>query len=130
MTEVLKPEITDINKPYWDALMDKRLTFQSCGCGHAWLPARLACPKCLGRSWTWKEAGGTGRIKSWVVYHVAYHEAFRHKVPYNVAIVELDEGPRLFTNILADNATLAAEARVRLAVQIESGVALACFEPL
>ena len=37
---------------------------------------------------------------SWVIYHHAYHEAFKDRLPYNVALVELDEGPRLITNIV------------------------------
>lgn len=122
------PEIDGINKPYWDALAAGRLTFQQCSCGHRWLPPRAACPQCLRRHWSWQAAAGTGRIKSWVVYHVAYHEAFRDKLPYNVAIVELDEGPRLITNIVADNAALRAEARVRLSVSQEDGFALARFD--
>ena len=64
---------------------------------------------------------------SWVVYHHAYHEAFRNRLPYNVALVELDEGPRLITNIVNPDAGIKAERLVKLQIEDEHGVALARF---
>ena len=64
---------------------------------------------------------------SWVIYHHAYHEAFKAKLPYNVALVELDEGPRLITNIVNPEAGLKAERKVELKIEDEHGVALARF---
>lgn len=86
---------------YWAAIGQGRLTFQRCAaCGEAWLPPRSECPRCWAAEWRWEEAGGAGRVVSWVVYHVAFHEGFRDRLPYNVAVVELAEGPRLVTNII------------------------------
>ena len=64
---------------------------------------------------------------SWVVYHTAYQPAFESRLPYNVALVELSEGPRLLTNIVADNDALTADAPVALKVEWEGDVALARF---
>lgn len=95
------PEAGPLLAEHRAALAGGRLTFQRCGaCGNAWLPPRDACPGCLSPEWRWEEAGGTGRLVSWVVYHRAYHPAFADRVPYNVALVELDEGPRLITNVI------------------------------
>ena len=105
--------LDDIDAAYWAALAEGRLTLQRCACGLCWMPPRAACPTCLGSHWTWETAHGGGHLKSWVIYHVAFHDAFRDRLPYNVALVELDEGVRLITNIVADNALLRAEARVR-----------------
>lgn len=55
------------------------------------------------------------RLHSWVVYHVAFHPDFRERLPYNVALVELDEGPRLITNIIDDSELLQPDARVTFA---------------
>jgi uncharacterized OB-fold protein len=126
----LVPEIDTVNKPYWDGLAEGKLRYQSCGCGHRWLPARLCCPSCLSPDWRWVPASGRGRILSWVVYHVAYHESLMDKLPYNVAIVELEEGPRLLTNILADNDALVAEAPVQLVVDMAAPVKLPLFQPV
>lgn len=127
MTDYLKPEINAINAPYWQALEDGYLQYQVCDHGHAWLPPRNACPVCLNRNPTWKRARGTGRIYSFVIYRVAYHESFKERLPYNVTIVELDEGPRLVTNILAAPEELTVGAAVKLQIDRSTGTALACF---
>ncbi len=125
--EFPKPEITDASRPYWDALREGRLLFQRCRCGNAWLPARSECPACLAPDPAWEQASGRGSLVSWVVYHTAYHPAFASRVPYNVALVQLREGPRLLTNIVAPNDTLAGDAPVVLAVEWEGETALARF---
>lgn len=121
------PVPTALSKPYWQALSEGRLVFQRCSCGHAWLPARRHCPACLGSDLQWEQASGKGRLLSWVVYHTSYHEAFASRLPYNVAIVELDEGPRLITNMIDACDQLRGDAPVQLVVQHEDGVALARF---
>ena len=122
------PEPTPLSQPYWDALRQGRLTFQRCRkCGHAWLPPRAECPECLAAEWDWTQASGQGRVISWVIYHHAYHDAFKDRLPYNVALVELDEGPRVITNIVNPHAGIAAEKPVTLKIEDEHGVALARF---
>jgi len=122
------PEPTPLSQPYWDALKQGRLTFQHCRtCNNAWLPPRAECPECLTNEWDWTAASGRGRVVSWVIYHHAYHEAFRDRLPYNVALVELDEGPRLITNIVNPEMGIAAERPVILKIEDEHGVALARF---
>lgn len=122
-----KPEATELSRPYWDALREGRLMIQRCGCGHAWLPARAACPSCLAPEPRWVSASGRGTLVSWVVYHVAYHPAYESRLPYNVALVALDEGPRLLTNIVDGHAALTPDAPVELAVEWEGDTALARF---
>lgn len=103
-----------IHEAYAAALGEGRLLLQRCACGRCFVPARTFCPGCLGTRWTWQAALGEGRLESWVVYHIALDPAFRDRLPYNVALVELDEGVRLITNIVGDDALLRADARVRL----------------
>lgn len=86
---------------YWSALAEGRLTFQRCGlCDNAWLPPRTECPRCWSPEYRWEQAGGAGHVVSWVVYHVAFDKRFQDRLPYNVAVVELAEGPRLVTNLI------------------------------
>jgi uncharacterized OB-fold protein len=125
--ELPTPEITELNRPYWEALAQGHLMFQRCAAGHAWLPARAHCPHCLRDAAGWTRASGRGRLVSWVVYHTAYHPAFADRLPYNVALVELDEGPRLITNMVDPEDALAGDAPVVLQVDRENGVALARF---
>ena len=124
-------DVSPVNKPYWEGLSNGELLYQHCSrCGNNWLPAREHCPHCLGANHNWQRSTGHGHIVSWVVYHVAYHESFKDKLPYNVAIVELEEGPRLLTNIVTPSPAtdLCIGADVRLRVEYEDGQALARFE--
>ena len=131
MSELPLPEITPLNAPYWRGLDEGELRFQACSCGARWLPARPECPNCLrGDGWRWERSAGRGRLYSWVVYHAAYHPAFAERLPYNVAIVELDEGPRLITNIDAPPGDLRAHMTVRLVAARENGFAIARFRPV
>ncbi|MCR5876788.1 OB-fold domain-containing protein [Phenylobacterium sp. J426] len=130
VNELPRPDITELNAPYWTALGEGRLVFQACACGRRWLPPRRECPACLrDDQWAWQEASGRGTLVSWVVYHAAYHPAFAARTPYNVAIVALEEGPRLIANIDVRNEDLRGDMPVRLAVAEDNGVALARFRP-
>jgi uncharacterized protein len=85
---------------FWKAVETGQLTFQRCeDCGRAWLPERQVCPNCWSPRSKRERSSGQGRVVSWVVYHIAYHEAFKNRLPYNVAVVELTEGPRMVTNL-------------------------------
>ncbi len=123
-----EPDITDLNRPHWDGLKDGVLKFQRCGaCGHAWLPTREDCPSCLHHGAEWEAASGKGRLISWVVYHVSFNKAFKDRLPYNVSVVELAEGPRVITNIVNPEHGLKGDAPVELVIEQEDGVALARF---
>ncbi len=125
--EMPAPEVTELSRPYWDALREGHLVFQRCNCGNAWLPARRHCPVCLAPDPRWERASGKGILLSWVVYHIAYHPAFEDRLPYNVALVQLAEGPRLLTNIIDGHEPLTGDAAVELAIQWEDNTALARF---
>ena len=119
------PQPDQASAEYWRALDEGRLLFQRCDdCGEAWLPARAECPHCLGRRKRWETASGKARLVSWVVYHHGYHDYFAARLPYNVAVVELAEGPRLISNVVAAQRHLRIDMPLRLTIQREAGVAL------
>jgi uncharacterized OB-fold protein len=112
------------------ALSDGRFTFQRCTrCENAWLPPRDHCPGCLSGEWEWTEASGRARVISWVVYHRAYHPAFADRLPYNVVVAELDEGPRMITNVVEIEGAegLDIDVPLTLVVQSEGEVPVARF---
>ncbi len=87
--------------PYWKAAREHRLEIQRCdACGRYWFPPSQSCPHCQSANFTWTPVSGRGKVFSFVTYHRVYHPAFAKEVPYVVALVELDEGPRLLTNIV------------------------------
>ena len=128
----LAPERDAINTPYWDNLAQGRLTYQCCNaCHKAWLPPRSECPGCLSDDWAWKDASGRAKLISWVVYHIAHHKAFENRLPYNVAVVELSEGPRLISNVVGieDQEGLVIDQPLQLRIETEGGVGLPRFVP-
>lgn len=124
------PEPSEHVASHRAALADGRLTFQRCArCGNAWLPPRDFCPGCLSGEWGWQDASGRARVVSWVVYHRAYHPAFADRIPYNVVVAELEEGPRVITNVVGIESAegLDIDVPLRLAIESEGDVPVARF---
>ncbi|HEY2255964.1 MAG TPA: Zn-ribbon domain-containing OB-fold protein [Variovorax sp.] len=95
------PTLTHENRPFWDACRAGHLSLQQCAsCAHLRYPISPFCPRCLSGEFAWSKVSGRGTVFSYVVFHRAYHPGFQADVPYNVALVQLEEGPRLYTNIV------------------------------
>jgi uncharacterized OB-fold protein len=94
--------IVDVrSKPWWEAVKRHELLIQSCeDCGHLTFPPAPSCPSCRRTALRWIPASGFGKIWSWTVFHKVYFPGFKSEIPYAVAIVELDEGPRMWTQIV------------------------------
>jgi uncharacterized protein len=87
--------------PYWQAARQKRLDLPRCNaCGKFWFPPSRSCPHCLATEFAWTPVSGVGKVFSFVTFHRVYHPAFAQEVPYVVALIELEEGPRLLSNIV------------------------------
>jgi uncharacterized protein len=134
MAQYLKPlpTITPLNQPYWEGLKRHELRMQRCdGCGKVFYPPAPLCPHCWSRKCTWTRLSGRGRVSSWVVFHQAYFKGFEGEIPYNVAEVELDEGPRLMTNLVGvANDDIRAAMRVEIAYDdVTEELTLAKFRP-
>lgn len=88
-------------KPFWDGLKEHRLRIQKCRqCGQFRFPPRVICPHCMSLESQWVEVKGMGTVYSFTIVHHAYTPAYESEIPYVVAIVELEEGIRLITNII------------------------------
>lgn len=95
------PTLTDENRGFWTALKEHELRLQRCAaCEHLRYPVNPYCPRCLETEHTWDAVSGRGEVFSYIVFHQVYNKAFAEDVPYNVALVQLDEGPRMFSNIV------------------------------
>lgn len=95
------PQINADNKPFWDGCKQHRLRFQKCtNCAHVRWPPSIICPECHSSETKWIVAGGKGKVYSFAVYHHAFHKTFENDIPYVVAIVSLDEGPHILSNII------------------------------
>ncbi len=128
----IKPVVSDINRPFWDACRDKRLMVQRCtGCGELRYPAAPVCPQCLGTGYEWQELSGRGEVFSFIVIHRGYHPWWAARVPYNVALIELEEGVRMFSNVIGvANDALAVGQKVKVAFeQRDDDLFVPVFEP-
>ncbi|MDH3235631.1 MAG: Zn-ribbon domain-containing OB-fold protein [Alphaproteobacteria bacterium] len=95
------PRVTPDNKPFFDGLRAGALRLPRCAaCDRFYFPPGPVCPFCFSEMLEWSATSGRGTVSSWVVVHKAWFPAFQDDVPYNVVQVELEEGPRLTSNIV------------------------------
>jgi uncharacterized OB-fold protein len=103
MSEYIKPlpRPTATSRPFWDAAKRHQLQLQRCGgCSSFIYYPRDRCPNCLSERLEWTPVSGRGKLYSYTVVRRASTRSFSDK-PYVLAIVELDEGVRMTTNIEA-----------------------------
>lgn len=95
------PVIDDDNRAFWESCARGALSLQRCAaCGRFRYPISRTCPRCAEPAFEWRPVSGRGRVFSYVVFHQVYHRAFAAAVPYNVALVQLEEGPFMFSNVV------------------------------
>lgn len=115
---------------YWRSALEGRLEIQHCrSCArHQFYPRRF-CTRCLSDQIEWVQASGRGRIYTYTVCHVAAHPAFESRVPYAIAMIELDEGVRMLAGIVdSDLGRLAVGAPVQVCFErISDEIALPMF---
>ena len=93
------PQPDALTAPFWDACRRGVLEVAACeSCGHLFLPPGPCCPTCWSTQLAARPVSGRGRVFSFAVYRRTYHPGM--PAPYVVALVELDEGPRLISNIV------------------------------
>jgi uncharacterized OB-fold protein len=110
------PNATEDTEAYWAACKAGKLVVSRCGgCGHRFLPPSSICPACLSADVSFQPVSGRGKIYSFIVVHRPLHPAFFEEAPYNVAIIQLEEGPRMHSRIIE---TPASELRVGLPVEV------------
>ena len=102
------PRATPETQHFWDGTAAGELRLQRCdSCSHVYFPPRPFCPKCASRSVSIFTASGKATLYSYVIHH---RPMPGFKAPYAIAVVELQEGPRVMTNIV--NAEQTPEALV------------------
>lgn len=107
------PEPDADSLPYWTALRERRVVVQRCrGCGHAQLYFRAICTACWSRDLEAAPAAGSGTVYSFTIVHSVGEPALAAELPYALALVELDEGPRVMTRIEGDPETVGIGDRV------------------
>ncbi len=129
-----KPSYSDLGaadpttEPFWQACSERRLTVQRCtACGSSQFYPRPFCLACEAADLEWVEASGRGTIYSLTTVRMPVADEL--PPPYLLALVDLDEGPRLLTNIEAGEANIGD--RVAVAWRMREGLPpLPIFRPI
>lgn len=113
----IPPRPTEVSRPFWDACREHRLIMQNCkDCLKLTFFPMYMCPRCGGDRLEWQELSGRGRIHSVTrVFHPAA-PVFGPATPYVVALIQVEEGPFMMSNIVGDDAM---DAKIGEAVQVE-----------
>jgi len=98
-------------------------------CGHIRFPISEVCPKCLSYNFQWSDLSGRGEVFSYVVFYQLYNKAFEKDIPYNVAMIQLEEGPRMYSNVVGvDNDAVKVGDKLEVTFdQVTSEIAIPRF---
>ena len=95
------PQPDDLSRAFFEGAQRGELVIQRCDACQAYLaPGNRACTECLSEALSWTAASGRATLHTFAVMYQRYHPGFADELPYNIAVVELAEGPRLNTNIV------------------------------
>ena len=127
------PYPDDESGPFWEACARHELVLQTCAsCEHVRFPPRTMCPRCQSFESRWEPASGRGRVWSWVVAHPPVIPSFADRVPFNVAVIDLEEGVRMIGNVFdVSNEDLHESMPVEVTFEdVEDGVSLPQWRPV
>lgn len=117
---------------FWEATKNHELRYQTCdACDGIVFYPRRHCTHCLGKKLSWKTSKGEGTLYTYSVVRQTYHPAFRERVPYVIAWVDLDEGFRILTHVtgIDDPAEVSVGQRVVVEWRDYDEVSLPLFRP-
>jgi uncharacterized OB-fold protein len=111
------------DQPFWDALDSANFVLARCTCG-AYYARSQACLRCGAdaQTLTWTPASGRGTVRTFVIFDKPYHPYFKERIPYVVAVVALEEGPEITTNVIdADVSVIEIGMPVRIIISERGG---------
>ncbi len=124
------PQPTPETQHFWDGTKAGELRLQRCtDCGHIYFPPRPLCPACSSRAVEVFVASGKAKLLSYVINH-RRHPSFDS--PYAIAVVQLDEGPTMMSNIIDCEQTpeaLVLDMPLRVVFEDHGDIAIPLFRP-
>lgn len=135
MTDARPLPIPDpVTRPFWDSLKAHAVRLQRCGgCARFIYYPRIVCPSCLGDDLQWTPVSGRGVVHAFTIPHRHPNPAFASAAPYVVALVELEEGARMLSNLVDVDPTPEA-VKIGMAVNlvyvdVDDAITLPKFRP-
>ena len=99
------PAPSELSGPFWAAGLEGLLRLQQCtACAHLRFPLDGICPRCLSSQYEWAPLSGRGAVQTFIRFHHAYDPSWEDRVPYVVALIQLEEGPVMISNIVGEGA--------------------------
>jgi uncharacterized OB-fold protein len=93
------PEADNVSAPFWAGAAEGKVLYQECPkCGNRQFYPRAMCTACAATP-EWREASGRGTVHTYTVIRQNWANPFKDELPYVVAMVELDEGVKMMSNI-------------------------------
>lgn len=102
MGDLLKPvpQVDNDSREFWNGCNEDKLLIQHCKeCNTYIFYPRIVCPHCMSANIEWEKSAGIGKVYSYTIVRYG-PPGFKDDVPYIAALVELDEGVRMITNII------------------------------
>ena len=125
------PDVEPTYAPFWEGAAAGELRYQECpACGHRQFYPRAVCTACAAEP-EWRTASGRGTVHTYTVIRQNWAEPFRGLVPYVVAMIDLEEGPRMMSNVTGCEPE---DVRIGMAVEaysvpVEDGIGLWFWRP-
>ena len=96
-----RPMNPELSRPFWEAARRHELVMPRCrNCSNIFFYPREQCPTCMSDDLGWTQVSGRGRLYSFTVVHQTAHPAFQAEAPHIYAIIQLNEGPRIPSNLV------------------------------
>lgn len=126
-----KPKITPGAQHYWDCATKERFVIPQCkDCDSVFFYPRMWCPFCFSQNLGWHNASGNGKVYSFSIIYQAPFPAYKNAVPYVLAIIELEEGPRMMANVLnCDPQSIAIDMPVGVIFEERGDMKIPQFQP-
>jgi uncharacterized OB-fold protein len=127
------PPVQPWGEPFWAGARERRLVIQKCvSCKKYVFYPRLGCPFCFSDRLEWVQASGRGTVYSYSVVRNNPPSSFMDDLPFVIAIVELEEGVRMMTNIVdCDPEVVDCDMPVQVTFErLNDEITLPKFKPL
>lgn len=95
------PRPTAETAAFWEGCTNHQLKVQCCDdCGHYQFYPRIFCTQCSSKQVSWVAVTGRGRVRSFTICRHAVSKAYAAEAPYVVALIQLEEGPTMMSNVV------------------------------
>lgn len=126
-----QPKMTPGAEHYWQSATEEHFVLPQCDdCSEIFFYPRVWCPKCFSQNLSWYKASGKGKVYSFSVVHQAPFPSYKNDVPYVLAIIALEEGPHMMSNVInCDPQSVLVDMPVNVTFESRGEMKIPQFQP-